>query len=243
MNACEYNRDLMMQRLDGTLNLVEERTLEAHLRECAACVRENGLLRAADGLLRAVGAPEVAEEEWASVLVKIIPASEEGTRAMTLAASASEPPQVSDDEWSEVWSGIEREALLGRREAIEPAGIVRAARRRSVWSEITIGAAAAALLAVGVYLILQGTMQPVVTPPPAVADAVTVGKGYAYTTINTGADEPVYVITAAGSIESAAVSTSSGYMHSAAENSVIEIVPHDFTKEKPIEIPRQGRIE
>ncbi len=236
MNACEENSDLMMRSLDGMLNPAEERTLKTHLRKCARCASDYDLLRMADGLLRAVSAPEVAANEWSPILKQMTEAADNGRRVMAVAAEAAEPPSVGEKEWSEVWSGIEREALLGERREVQPTDISPARRKRSVWSEAAIGAAAAVLLAVGVYLALLGMLQPVNVPPPLIADEVQVGRGYAYAVINTGSEEPVYVVTALGSLERSRVSTGSGYMHSVGEGEgVIEVAPRN--QEKPIEVP------
>lgn len=242
MDICEHNRELMMRHLDGMLNLVEERTLEAHLRDCPACARDYELLRSADGLFRAVGAPEVAADEWSLMLNRMIHAADEERETISLAAQATEPPPVSRHEWSEVWSGVEREALLGKREHIEPVDIRPAVRKRSIWSEAAIGAAAAVLLLVGVFLILHGMLRPSPALPPNVADVIKVGEGYAYTTVVTDSEEPVYVIAMAGSIGSTSASTGSGYMHSPVDDrGVIEIAPRDFIVDdddsgKPLEI-------
>ncbi len=236
MNACEENSDLMMRSLDGMLNPAEERTLKTHLRKCARCARDYDLLRMADGLLRAVSAPEVAANEWSPMLKRMTEAADDGRKVMAVAAEATEPPSVGEKEWSEVWSGIEREALLGERREVQPTDISPARRKRSVWSKAAIGAAAVVLLAVGVYLVLLGMLQPVNAPPPLIADEVQVGRGYAYAVINTGLEEPVYVVTALGSLERSRVSTGGGYMHSVGEGEgVIEVAPRN--QEKPIEVP------
>ena len=243
MNACEENSDLMMRSLDGMLNPAEERTLKTHLRKCARCARDSDLLRMADGLLRAVSAPEVAANDWPPILKRMTEAADDGRKVMAVAAEATEPPSVGEKEWSEVWSGIEREALLGERREVQPTDISPARRKRSVWSKAAIGAAAAVLLAVGVYLVLRGMLQPVNVPPlPLIADEVQVGRGYAYAVINTGSEEPVYVVMALGSLERSRVSTGSGYMHSVGEGEgVIEVAPRN--QEKPIEVPLRGTGE
>jgi hypothetical protein len=237
MGICEDNLDLMMRRLDGALNLVEQSTLEAHLRDCPRCTREFEYLRVSDCLLRAVGAPAVSEADWGPVFAEISEAagSEE---APSLAATATEPPAVSAEEWKGVWEGIEREALLGAREDVRPAEIIPAVRKRS---RLRLGAAAAAaavvVLAAYIIFFVGGPR----TMPPAVADEVKAGKGYAYTTVETGSEEPIYVIADINEIDYASASSGKDYMYSVSEDgSAIEIAPREAVEgggEGPIEVP------
>ena len=235
MKPCDDNQDLMMRRLDGALNLVEQSTLDAHLRECPRCTRDCGYLLVADGLLRAVDAPKVSAEEWAVVETEIAKAAgaEDDLR---VAAGATEPPPVSREEWDGVWQGIEREALLGKREEKKTIDI-RTVRKRAVW-QYGVAIAAAAVVVLGIYLVV-GMMHPRAPRPTIAADEVQVGKGYAYTTIKTESAESIYVIAQINNIEYVSASTKGGFMYST-ENNVMEIAPKSALTGPgggPVEVP------
>jgi len=235
MKPCDQYPDLMMRRLDGALNLVEQSTLEAHLRDCPQCASDYGYLVAADGLLRAVDAPKVSAEEWAAAETKISKAAgaEDGLRVV---AVAMEPPPVSEEEWAGVWRGIEREALLGKRDE-EKTIDVRAARRRFSWRYAVAAAAAAAVVVVGIYLVIS-MMQPPPPRPTIAADKVQAGKGYAYTTIKTESSDSIYVIAQVDKIEYIRASTEGDFMYSTSDG-VVKIATKSSLggDEGPVKVP------
>jgi anti-sigma factor RsiW len=217
MKSCYEYPDLMMRQLDGALNLAEQSALDAHLRDCSRCASDFGYLRMADGLLRAVDAPNVNAEEWAAAEAEVAKAAgaEDG---LGVIASVTEPPAVSRDEWDGVWRGIEREALLQTDEsrAID----IREARRRSVW-RYAAAVAVAAVVVLGVYIIMGILLAPPPSVrPPVMPDKVAVGNGYAYATVKTESADAIYIVAQVNNMEYISASTSGDYLYSTHDGGV-----------------------
>jgi hypothetical protein len=227
---------MMMRRLDRALDADGEKALDAHLRECAECARENELLCAADGLLRSVDIPPVAEAEWPAVC-EAVPAGLEDALA-----AASEPPQITEEEWSQTWDALERELLLGDGGERNSIDIRRARRRRARWYEVALGAAAALAIAVGAYFMVWKMFPEERGPMPYAKDVIKVGPGYAYATLGEDGDSDIYVVTVASDIDESLVRSGRGYAYAEpAGDDLIEIAPINAIEleddEYPIIIP------
>jgi hypothetical protein len=238
MKTCEEYQDLLMRRLDSALNLTEQATLDAHLRDCPRCRLDYEYLRAADGLLRAVDAPPVSGQDWAAVFAGIAKESA-ADETLRVAAGATDPPAVTGDEWATVWDNIERGALLGEKENVTPIEIAPAARRRAGWRRYATAVAAAAVIALGVFIVID-LLQPPPPKPDMPADIVEVGEGYAYTTIRTTDNEPIYVISDVNNLDYVSAVTEGDFMYSERDGHVIEVAPREDVEgppEGPVVVP------
>ena len=242
MSACDKYLYLIQKHISGELSADESRALSGHLEKCGMCRLEAQLLRGANALLCAAGAPRLAGAEWAERARTL----EERTSGVdALPADVVRPPDVSREEWESVWQDIERQALLGGAgDGEEIKAIPLAGKRRQVIRRVVSYFAAAAavafiLLAAHMFLSLPERA----APPRSVPDSVTVARGYLHRTINIEGVPPMHVIVSADDTTGVTrVSAGKGYMYAIEETQdgaeIVRIVSQEAqSDEVPVVVP------
>ncbi|MFH1551122.1 MAG: zf-HC2 domain-containing protein [Planctomycetota bacterium] len=218
MSTCDKYLYLIQKHISGELSADESRALSGHLEKCGTCRLEAQLLRGANALLCAAGAPRVDGAEWA----ERARALEERTSGVdALPADLVRPPDVSREEWESVWQDIERQAVLGGAgdgeeiKAIPLAGKRRQVIRRVV-SYFAATAAAVILVVLAAHILLSPPER--TAPPMSMPDSVSVARGYLHRTINIEGVPPMHVIVSADDATGAtSVSAGKGYMYAIEE--------------------------
>ena len=251
MSDCEKNLELIQMKLDGTLSVQDERALSGHLEKCGPCRGKAELLRSADALLLAAGAPKIEEAEWVE-RTQILNTLASGAREFPL-----KPPDVKDEEWERVWDDIERHILLdgvGRESggAILPAARKRVLTRRILTSFTTL--AAAVLIILAAYLFFSPTE--IIEPPLSENDTVTVARGYYSSTVKIESAHPVHIIAMEEDVlDTIEIDTAEGFLHSVGKmqdsGDVVEIIAEgeleenevESTPDTPVIVPPMGDTE
>jgi len=234
MSTCDKYLDLIQKHISGEISADESRALSGHLEKCETCRLEAQLLRGADALLSAAGAPRVGGAEWAE-RARVLEERTSGLDA--LPADAVRPPDVSREEWESVWQDIERQALLGGTgdsEAIRAAPFAGKRRQiiRRVVSYFAAAAAAVILAVLAVHILLSPPER--TAPPELMPDSVAVARGYLHRTINAEGVPPVHVIVSADDATGAtSVSAGEGYMYTIEETQDGEEIARITSEESP----------
>ena len=223
MSNCQKYLELAERRLDGAISQDESRDLEEHLRKCEICRREFQIMEGADALMRLEITPALQDADWPDLMGGSTGVS---TEDAPLPADALRPPDVSEEEWDNIWNDIERETLLGGMQGGSAAGppdaAQRSIRRRRIFPAF---AAVAAAVLVGFAVIAYLLRPPLDTPQPdLVPDIVSVAPGYLINDLEMDDGNIVHAISFEPDVSDTGVETAEHYLDCVSEADVVEIV-------------------